>query len=56
MTKKTTTLRLSQETERQIKELYKFGGLSNVVAIAVDRLYCQEVINKSKKTMREHNG
>lgn len=40
--KKTVTIRLSTATQEQITALAKFGGTSDVIAVAVDRLWQQE--------------
>jgi len=42
MSKKTTTIRLSPATQEQIAALSKFGGTSDVIAVAVDRLWQKE--------------
>lgn len=42
MSKKTVTIRVSEATAAQIADLEKFGGTSDVIAVAVDRLWQQE--------------
>jgi len=42
MSKKTVTIRLSPATQQQISDLIKFGGTSDVIAVAIDRLWQQE--------------
>jgi hypothetical protein len=42
MSKKTVTIRLSPATQSQIADLQKFGGTSDVIAVAVDRLWQTE--------------
>jgi len=42
MPKKTVTIRLSPATQQQIADLVKFGGTSDVIAVAVDRLWQAE--------------
>ena len=40
--KKTVTIRLAPATQEQIAALAKFGGTSDVIAVAVDRLWQAE--------------
>jgi hypothetical protein len=40
--KKTVTIRLSPATQSQIADLQQFGGTSDVIAVAVDRLWQKE--------------
>ena len=40
--KKTVTIRLAPATQEQIADLVKFGGTSDVIAVAVDRLWQKE--------------
>jgi len=42
MSKKTVTIRLAVATQEQIAALVKFGGTSDVIAVAVDRLWQAE--------------
>jgi len=42
MSKKTVTIRIAPATAEQIAALVKFGGTSDVVAVAIDRLYQSE--------------
>jgi len=42
MSKKTATIRIAQATAEQIAALAKFGGTSDVIAVAVDRLFQSE--------------
>jgi len=42
MSKKTVTIRLAVATQEQIAALVKFGGTSDVIAVAVDRLWRNE--------------
>jgi hypothetical protein len=49
MSKRTVTIRLSEASEKQIEELGKYGGITNVIAVAVDRLWCEEIKGKEQK-------
>ena len=42
MSKKTVSVRLSEATASQIADLQKFGGTSDVIAVAIDRLWQNE--------------
>jgi len=48
MSKKTVTIRLAVATQEQIAALVKFGGTSDVIAVAVDRLWQQETKGEKK--------
>ena len=42
LSKKTVTIRIAPATAEQIAALAKFGGTSDVIAVAVDRLWQAE--------------
>jgi predicted DNA-binding protein len=49
--KKQTTIRMSKRTRQQVEELAKkMGTITEVVAVAVDRLYQSEIGSKDKDT------
>jgi len=52
--KKTTTIRVAEATQGQIKDLSKFGGISDVIAVAVDRLWQVEAPKVNTQGQSSH--
>jgi hypothetical protein len=49
MTKRMTTIRLSEHTDRQLSELAHIGNHSEVIALAIDRLHQEEVTMERRR-------
>lgn len=57
MTKKQISIRASQATIAKIKALQdKYGTQTEVLAVAIDRLYQQELCKNEMQTMRQESA
>lgn len=56
MTKRMTSIRLSEHTQRQIADLGHIGSQSEIIALAIDRLHREEVSMKQRATATLTDG
>jgi hypothetical protein len=51
MAKKQTTIMLSEATQTQVSYLSNFGGTSDIIALAVDRMYVEELRRNTQEDL-----